>query len=326
MSGAGAGAAELAAAERAIGELPLLQGLAPVELHRLAALAEPFALAEGELLYREGDVDGRIYVIERGAIRTGTAEPIGPGQVVGEMAALARLPRHASAVAVEPSSGWAIDAAAVGELAGAPGAVGVAQRFGLRAVGRLRTQYDALTDFLDADERIFEPARPSSLDLAGPVVPADAELATSDYMRTLLFFSAFSADETAALFGDLRRLEAPRGAALVAQGERPGALLAVLRGAVETTIRHGGAAVRVRLSGPGRFAGHLGVLDAGTSPVTCRARERTILLEVPSERVRELVADPSRSARHFTRGLYADVVEALFQAQRPMARMAARGG
>ena len=317
---------ELAAAEQALASLPLLEGLAPAEMHRLAAIAEPFALDEGEYLFREGDVDGRVYVISSGSIQLGSLQPLGAGQVVGEMAALARLPRQVAARAVERSDGWAIDAAAMGELTGAPGAVGVAQRFGVRAIGRLRAQYDALSSFLDDDKRIFEPARPSSLDLAGPVVPADPELATVDYMRTLLFFGAFNADEIAALFGDLRRLEAPRGAALVAQDERPGALLAVVRGAVETTIRHGGAAVRVRLSGPGRFAGHLGVLDAGLSPVTCRARERTILLEIPSERVRELVNDPARAARRFTRGLYADVVEALFQAQRPMARMAARGG
>ena len=171
-----------------------------------------------------------------------------------------------------------------------------------------------------------EPARPSSLDLAGPVLEVGPEPDETAYLRSILFFGAFSEAELAELFGDLRRLEAPRGAALVAQGERPGALLAVLRGAVETTIRHGGAAARARLSGPGRFAGHLGVLDEGASPVTCRARERTILLEIPHERARELLADPSRAARHFTRGLYADVVEALFQAQRPFARMAAIGG
>ena len=317
---------DFAAAESALAALPLLDGLAPVERHRLAAIADPFALEAGEYLYREGDVDGCLYLITEGLLKLGTFAPFGPGQVVGEMAALARLPRQVAAQALEPTRGWAIDAAAVGEIAGAPGAIAVAARFGERAVGMLRDQYAALSDFLDDDKRIFEPARPSSLDMAGPVMPADPALATEEYMRTILFFSAFNAEETAALFGDMRRLEAPRGAMLVTQTERPGALLAVLRGAVETTIRHGGAAVRARLSGPGRFAGHLGVLDDGRSPVTCRARERTILLEMPTERVRELVNDPSRPARHFTRGLYADVVEALFQAQRPMARMAARGG
>jgi CRP-like cAMP-binding protein len=317
---------ELAAAERALGALPLLDALGPAEVHRLAAIAEPFALEAGEYLYREGDDDDCLYLIEAGSIQLGSFPPAGPGEVVGEMAALARLPRQVPARALERSSGWSIDATAVGELTGASGAIGLARGFGVRALDRLRTQYDALSKFLDDDKRIAVPPRPSSLDIAGPVLPADPELATSEYMRTILFFSAFNAEETDELFGDLRRLEAPRGAMLVLQNERPGALLAVLRGAVETTIRHGGAAVRARLSGPGRFAGHLGVLDDGPSPVTCRARERTILLELPAERVRALVDDPARSARHFTRGLYADVVEALFQAQRPMARMAARGG
>jgi CRP-like cAMP-binding protein len=326
---------ELASAREALASQGLLEGLPAPELERLAALAEPFALAPGEVLFHEGQVGDRIYVLERGRMEAtmrlpGGAElevlPIEAGELLGEMGVLARLPRQWSARAVAPSSGWALAAHRVGELAGIPEGAEIGRRLGRLAVGRLREQYARLAAHVGDDPRTVASARPSSLDLAGPVLALDPEPGELDYMATILFFSAFERDDLEALVAGLRRLEAPRGADLVLTGEQPPALLAVLRGAVETTIRRGGAAGRARLAGPGRLVGHLGVLDADPSPVNCRARERTILLELPRERVVELVGLADHLGRTFARGVYADVVDALSQAQRPIARMAATGG
>jgi CRP-like cAMP-binding protein len=324
----------LDAARRALGALPLLAGLPEGELERLAAIAVPFSLEPGELLFREGDPGDRIYIEERGRMeavmrlpggRELEALPLGPGELIGEMAALAQLPRQWSVRAVEPAAGWSLDARTVGLLLGGPEALEVAARLGALAVARLRAQDGRLAAQLEQDTRIAEPARPSSLDLAGPVLPAEPEDGELDYLETILFFSAFEREELEQLTRGLRRLHAPRGATLIAPGDRPAALLAILRGAVETTVRRGGAAARARLAGPGRFVGHLGALDSEPSPVTCRARERTVLLEIPVERVGELIRSPDRTARRCSRGVYADVVDALYQAQRPLARMAARG-
>ena len=51
-----------------------------------------------------------------------------------------------------------------------------------------------------------------------------------------------------------------------------------------------------------------------------------MLLEIPRERVASITRSGDRLARRCSRGVYADVVDALYQAQRPLARMAARGG
>jgi hypothetical protein len=65
------------------------------------------------------------------------------------------------------------------------------------------------------------------------------------------------------------------------------------------------------------------VFDEGPSPVSCRARERSILLELPREHLASLRASNDLVARRFLQGLYRDVVDAILHADRPLARMAA---
>jgi CRP-like cAMP-binding protein len=81
----------------------------------------------------------------------------------------------------------------------------------------------------------------------------------------------------------------------------------------------------VRLSGPGRIVTHLGVLDDGPCPYDCRARERVVLLETPRERLLEIRERDDAMWRLFRHGLYQDMVDAIVQADRPLARMAAAG-
>ena len=154
----------------------------------------------------------------------------------------------------------------------------------------------------------------------------DREPEETAYLETVLLFSRFSATEIEELFGDLRRLEAPRGATVNANSEAGPVLLIVLRGAVETSIRRGGLAARTRLAGPGRIVGHLNLLGEEPAPIFSRARERSILLEVPLDRIAVAIDRGDDTGRRLGRAIYADVVDALFEAQRPISRMAAAGG
>jgi CRP-like cAMP-binding protein len=81
------------------------------------------------------------------------------------------------------------------------------------------------------------------------------------------------------------------------------------------------AAQRVRLAGPGRFVGHLGILDEGPSPVAARARERTLLIEFPPAEVHRLLADPRATARCCASAYYEDAARAVRQADWPTARI-----
>ena len=200
------------------------------------------------------------------------------------------------------------------------------RRLGRVALERLREQYARLAVLCGEDPRADESSRPAELDDAGPVVAVEREPEETAYLETVLFFSRFSATEIEELFGDLRRLEAPRGASVSTASEQGPVLLIVLRGAVETSIRRGGLAARTRLAGPGRIVGHLNLLGEEPAPVFSRARERSILLEVPLDRVALAVDRGDDTGRRLGRALYADVVDALFEAQRPISRMAAAGG
>ena len=317
----------------ALSRLELFDGAPPSILERLVVAARPFSLAPGEYLFREGDPGDRISLLAEGKLeasmrlpggREVEIEPLGPGGLIGEMAVLAERPRRFSVRATEASAGWSFAAADIGRL-GATEQPEVVRRLGRVALERLREQYTRLAALCGEDPRADESPSPAALDEAGPVVTVEREAQETAYLETVLLFSRFSADEIEQLFGDLRRLEAPRGAAVVASSEDGPVLLIVLRGAVETSIRRGGLAARTRLAGPGRIVGHLNLLGGEPAPTVSRARERSILLEVPLERIATAIDRGDDTGRRLGRAIYADVVDALFEAQRPISRMAAAG-
>jgi CRP/FNR family transcriptional regulator, cyclic AMP receptor protein len=315
--------------------LPLLADLPEDEIDNLAALSEPFAIAAGEVLFEEGDPAEAVFVIGSGEVesikrlpgdRALTAARVGPGTALGEMAMIAGLPRVATARAVEATSGIAVDAHAVQQLLGGanPGARELIFRVGQQALHVLRSVVERTASELDQDRRASQAMR-ELRPAGGEVTPIRPGPDEADYLSTILFFDRFNRDQLIELFDDMPRLAAPRGTELVAEGERPDALLFVLRGAVESTVHHGRAAARVRLSGPGRIVTHLGVLDDGPCPYDCRARERVVLLEAPVDRLVELRERDDAAWRLFRLGVYQDVVDAIVQADRPLARMAAAG-
>jgi len=183
-------------------------------------------------------------------------------------------------------------------------------------VARLRDRYAKKAEGLGpqvGEERKAEPLE--------EVIPEPGEL---EYLRGTLLFFRLAAEEIEAIVSGLRRLHGPRGALLLGIGEAPSALHLVVRGAVETTIRGGSRAQRVRLAGPGRAFGHLGLLDRGPSTIECLARERVILLELPWERVDALLSGTDRASRGFTAALNAEVVRALLAADRPTPQLISR--
>jgi CRP-like cAMP-binding protein len=100
-----------------------------------------------------------------------------------------------------------------------------------------------------------------------------------------------------------------------------GELLLVIRGALDVSIRGSHTARRVRLAGPGRFVGHVGALDGGSSPVVARARDPVVIVRLDASRVRAMLRDPALASRRFAAGIAEDLARALRQAERPIARM-----
>ena len=86
---------------------PLFQGLSDEELQRLVDTAEPVSLRAGEILIKQGDPGDCAYVIIEGdfEIQKQAGQSLikvdvrNPGDVVGEMALLSRVPRSATIIA-----------------------------------------------------------------------------------------------------------------------------------------------------------------------------------------------------------------------------------
>ena len=99
MSEDQANAAELLA------RVPLLSGLEPTELERIAQVAIPRAFPKGARIFHEGDRSDACYVIRSGEVRVTREHPdgraialatLGPGELVGELAMLDGGVRSAS--------------------------------------------------------------------------------------------------------------------------------------------------------------------------------------------------------------------------------------
>ncbi len=90
---------------------PLFQGLSEEQLQQLVDMAERVSLHAGEVLIRQGDLGDAAYVVLSGEfeIQKQTGQSLikvdvrNPGDVVGEMALLARAPRSASVISTTDS-------------------------------------------------------------------------------------------------------------------------------------------------------------------------------------------------------------------------------
>jgi CRP-like cAMP-binding protein len=308
-------------------QIPLLAGIAASDIERLEHFMARFEVAEGERLFQQHDQSACMHVIERGRVEvhlqmpdggTQTLARLGPGEVLGEISLLQAATRSASAVALEPTSGWVLYPAALETLRidGGTGSVELMARLTELAVARLRARYVQLAAAL-GDARSAPLAAPSLV----PSVPAAPELWGPDYLHSLLCFRQFH-DHAQVMdaIGAVVPYELPRGSALSAREGEADALVLVIRGAVDVSLKRGGAAQCVRLAGPGRFVGHLGVLDAGPNPAVAHARERVVLVALPGERIRAMLRDPSAVARRLSAAIAVDTARALRQAERPIAR------
>jgi hypothetical protein len=94
--------------------IPFFAPLPMTALERLAGAAVPVAFAKGETLMAQGEAGDRFIVIESGAVDVvGDGRFIracGPGNGIGEIALLRRVPRTATAIARSPVTAYAFGA------------------------------------------------------------------------------------------------------------------------------------------------------------------------------------------------------------------------
>ena len=117
---------------------PVFAPLPLTALDRLAESMVPVSYSESEVVMREGDPGDGYVLIEDGEVEVSadgqSLGTCGPGDGVGEIALLQRVPRTATVVARTYVAGYAIDAAAFLTAVSGPGAAAAAEAV---AAGRL---------------------------------------------------------------------------------------------------------------------------------------------------------------------------------------------
>jgi CRP-like cAMP-binding protein len=188
-----------------------------------------------------------------------------------------------------------------------PWASSLKRRLASLFAARLRIQLTHLAGALGD-----EPAGPPAADPARAF--ADLEYCSPPDDRYLRRLAAVL---TSASYAQCRA-----GRTLLAEGAMASACYLTINGAVEKVIVRGNRRVRFGLAGPGKAFGYESLVDGLPSPLTATTRERALLLVVPRDRFEQLFNGEDAVARVFLDLIQRDLVAALRQTLRPLARQA----
>lgn len=311
----------------------LFAGMPDEDLADFASAFTPVELAAHETLWEQGTpVDG-LHILLSGEARVTRRLPgereievarLGPGAVMGEIPLLGGGTHSAGVRAASPCSLAFLDRRdfhARMQL-GRPGALMLKRRIVEIACARVRQDHASI-----------------AASLAGDAVPADDGPAPADgmarmqaeaapsyaYASRLPFFQGFGVDLVASLFGrgETRRIDAHR--TILEEGQAASHCYITLNGAVEDVLRRGSRSIRVRLAGPGRASGYLGLLDGGPASAASVARERTVVLAIAAGDVGAMLEGTDELSRAFTAAIERDLMGALRSTASPKAHLAAVG-
>jgi len=106
-------------------DLAFTQGLDPGHLDQIAQIATPMEWDADANVFREGDCDSLLYLVQEGCVAIEITVPgrgrvniltVEPGEVFGWSSIFDRWPKTASARTIEPTKALALDAARLREL------------------------------------------------------------------------------------------------------------------------------------------------------------------------------------------------------------------
>ena len=290
------------ARERIIAGAGLFADLDPSEQAQIAALMRPFEVGSGEVLFREGEIADRLYLIARGrvALQIRVDEELvpvrtaGTGDSLGEMALNGSWPRSGTATALEPVVGWYLETGDFDVIRSMAGvlAAKVLRRLALELCARVRDATAALADGATGppEDQASTP-RPSP-----PTLPARPER-----MRLLedsSFFSAFTGEELRRVLRRLRERAVPAGEVVIREGEAGGWCFVIAEGTIDVTVSRSRGTSRLATLGPGKVVGEIALVDRGPRSASCSAHEDAVILELHAEDLDALaVEDPSVDTR-----------------------------
>ena len=222
----------------AVAATSLFEDLDEREREQLAALLRPFALAPGEVLFRQGAQADRLYLPRQGRLALharsgGTEAPLavcGPGSALAEHALVGAAQHDATAVAVDAVSGFELDAGdfRVMRKLGQPAAHKVLRRLAAQLCRRVRET----TGDVGAD---IEAAAPPA-GVRAPARRAAADPARLAVLRRSAFFARMADEDLAPLLERMTERVLRDGEVVFAAGEQADALLVVAAGTIEVAV------------------------------------------------------------------------------------------
>jgi CRP-like cAMP-binding protein len=310
--------------------VPLFQGRDDADLLELARVLRRRAVAEGEVLWNQGELARELVFIVEGGVSASLHVPgdrvveiarAGPGELVGEIGLLDGGKHTMTVQATEPATTLVLGRHDFAALLARPdsSAFELKRRLALQFAGRLRNQLAQLGLTLGA-----EPA--GAADDGSSRAPVELEPCGPPDSRYLSRMATFHDFDPVALWGFLTSgsyAMCPPGTTLLAEGAPSTACYVTINGAVEKVLIRGDRRVRVGLAGPGKAFGYEGLIDDLPSPVTVMSRERTLLLLLPHDPFKQLFGREDTIARVFLDVILRDLVSSLRLMLRPHARLAA---
>lgn len=243
-----------------LARFPLFADLDTEALHGLVVQSQVVELAQGEVLFHQGDDSERLYVVVEGAvvpIAEGSSRRklavLERGELVGEIGLVTRQPRNATVAALVESKLLALDRSALFPV--------------MRRVPELA-------------RGILAPARSRMLDRQ---------------LRTNPFFAAFSPAEQVAVARQFRLVEVLKGARIMRQGEPPEGLFIVVAGSYARRDALG--AKRIGRVGIGDLFGGDALIAARPAQYDVVAESRGHVLVLGERRFRRLVEANPRLVR-----------------------------
>jgi CRP/FNR family transcriptional regulator, cyclic AMP receptor protein len=278
-------------AGRFLGTLPIFSDLTPSEVEELAWAARPFRLEAGDFLFHQGAPANEVCCVERGrlvlTVRVGGSEQrrigvLNAGSIVGEAALVDRALRSASAVAAEPTSGYALHHRAFDVLRATyrPSALKVLRRIAGLISARLAGAVPSHVGRSHAGGLV---------DLGQyrhPATDLDRE-----NLRRLPALGEFEPDELSVLLESSHQLVLPKGTILFHEGDPPGSCFITVRGAAELFVEDAGRRQKLALRGPGKMFGEAGLFSDRHRAATGWVRENSVLLELERAAFDRLFSD-----------------------------------
>jgi selenocysteine lyase/cysteine desulfurase/CRP-like cAMP-binding protein len=224
--------------------------------------------------------------------------------VLGEHALGGRATYDATAVALEPVSGFALDVRDF-ELArklGQPIARKVLGRLARELCARVRSATGTCGD--DA------PAVTEGSGRRPPACRRPADRSHLEILRRCAFFAAVTGVELERLLGHMTERSLRDGEVVFTAGERADALLVVASGTIEVSMARAGRHHRLGTLGPGKVFGEVALLDGGGRSATCAALGDAVVLELSAERFRVLADERAPLHLDILRAVTANLIGA----------------